>query len=132
VWERLRVYRLGCGGVVADLLTAASPVRLARVLTPVCRGAPRRFRCRKVGDKLHKLGEVLPLPDTDVVYSHGLISHWKDPARVVIDGVEPQTLGTDKSRWPVIRDYTERMRWLDLRRTCPMTFSQRLIGRRWQ
>jgi asparagine synthase (glutamine-hydrolysing) len=84
------------------------------MLAPVFRRAPHHFRYSNLGDKLHKLAEVLPLPDADTIYRQGLISHWKDPSSVVVGGREPGTLVTERWRWPLIRDFTERMMWLDL------------------
>lgn len=47
-----------------------------------------------LGDKLHKGAAVLSSSSVDELY-RGLVSHWKDPASVVIGGREPATLLTD-------------------------------------
>lgn len=65
------------------------------------------------GDKLHKLSGLLALPDPDAMYL-GMISLWKDPAEVVVQGVEPLTPVTDRANWASLPDFTMRMMYLDL------------------
>ena len=43
-----------------------------------------------------------------------LVSHWEEPAKVIIHAVEPPTVVTDKSRWAKIPDFTRRMMFLDM------------------
>lgn len=54
---------------------------------------PRSVQLANVGDKLHKGASVLSSQSADELYL-GLISHWHDPASVVIGGHEPPTLLT--------------------------------------
>ncbi len=65
------------------------------------------------GDKLHKLAALLALPDPDAMYL-GMISLWKNPAEVVVQGVEPLTPVTDRANWASLPDFTMRMMYLDL------------------
>lgn len=67
----------------------------------------------KPGDKLHKLAALLALPDPDTMYL-GMISLWKDPAEIVVQGVEPLTPVTDRANWATLQDFTMRMMYLDL------------------
>lgn len=46
-----------------------------------------------LGDQLHKAAGVLSAASIDALYL-GLVSHWDDPASVVIGGTEPPTLLT--------------------------------------
>jgi asparagine synthase (glutamine-hydrolysing) len=65
-----------------------------------------------VGDKVHKLAEVLETPAPETLY-HRLVSHWKSPAELVIGGHEPPTVLTDPGRWPKFADFTRRMMYFD-------------------
>lgn len=65
------------------------------------------------GDKLHKLAEILATGDADMMYL-GLVSLWKDPATVVIDGREPMTTLMDRKQWARLDDFTLRMMYQDL------------------
>jgi asparagine synthase (glutamine-hydrolysing) len=71
-----------------------------------------RFRHR-LGDKLHKGAGVLASTSIDGLY-HGLVSHWPDPAQLVIDGREPHTLLNGNSPQLSGLDPVERMMALDL------------------
>jgi asparagine synthase (glutamine-hydrolysing) len=67
----------------------------------------------KPGDKLHKLAALLALPDPDTMYL-GMISLWKDPTEIVVQGMEPLTSVTDRAHWASLPDFTMRMMYLDL------------------
>lgn len=66
-----------------------------------------------IGDKFHKLAEILAMKDPEAMYL-GLVSLWKDPARVVIGGQEPMTILFDRHRWANLPDFTLQMMALDL------------------
>ncbi len=65
------------------------------------------------GDKLHKLSALLAVKDPDAMYL-GMISLWKNPAELVVQGVEPRTLITNRANWAALHDFTKRMMYLDL------------------
>lgn len=65
------------------------------------------------GDKLHKGAGVMASESLEALYL-GLVSHWDDPAVVVIDGIEPVTVLTDKARRFSGLDGIQRMMALDL------------------
>lgn len=48
---------------------------------------PNRFRPNCVGDKIYKLADVLTVPNAETLYKM-LVSHWEDPAALVIGGNE--------------------------------------------
>lgn len=114
IWDKVKRLPVFARQLAASTITALSPAALTRAAGPLLHLAPTRWRHGNVGEKLHKLAEAIALPDPETIYRDALISHWKDPAAVVIGGAEPETLVTARSRWPDIADYTERMMWLDL------------------
>jgi asparagine synthase (glutamine-hydrolysing) len=65
-----------------------------------------------VGDKLHKIAKILSLQGRDVVYRQ-LVSHWQDPASVVLQGYEPPTVLTDPPKGLALENFVERMMLLD-------------------
>lgn len=65
-----------------------------------------------VGDKLHKLAEILSANTPEEIYQ-GLVSHWKDPAALVLGACEPPTAITDRSQWADLPDFSQRMMYLD-------------------
>jgi len=65
------------------------------------------------GDKLLKLAQALRQNDPGAVYLR-FVSHWTDPAAIVVDGNEPDTV-LNRGGGPRDADgYTERMMLLDL------------------
>jgi asparagine synthase (glutamine-hydrolysing) len=94
-------------------ITSLSPAgwdRVAARLRPV---TPRAARGLLAGDKLHKSAGVMASRSIAEVYG-GLVSHWNDPAAVVIGAVEPPTLVTGDQPNLGGLDDIERMMALDL------------------
>lgn len=74
--------------------------------------AGRYGRTGEIGDKLHKLAEILRVEGPEQMY-HGLVSHWKEPISVVRGSDEPPTALTDRTLWANVGSFTERMMYLD-------------------
>jgi asparagine synthase (glutamine-hydrolysing) len=79
---------------------------------------PERFKQIPFGDKLHKLAEVVGAPGMETLYLN-LMSHWKSPADIVIQGDDRPTSITDKTDWPDVSDFTHRMMHLDMETYLP-------------
>jgi len=73
---------------------------------------PRSLRMQHPGEKVHLLAAILPSRSPEEMY-HCLVSHWKSPATVVVNGHEPPTTLTDTTQWAQLRDFTQRMMFLD-------------------
>ncbi|MGZ8217018.1 asparagine synthase (glutamine-hydrolyzing) [Methylomagnum sp.] len=73
---------------------------------------PAGLRYCGPGDKVHKLASFLGAKRPEDVF-FDLISHWKEPARVVKGGVEPLTVLNDPVQWPELRDFEHRMMYID-------------------
>jgi asparagine synthase (glutamine-hydrolysing) len=63
-------------------------------------------------DKAQKLAGVLTAASPDAIYND-LVSHWKNPNNIVIDGQEPPTAFSDRANWAEAASITERMMALD-------------------
>jgi len=94
-------------------LTLLSARTLNTLIEPFKKLLPTKYHHVSVGDKLHKLAEVLRVSEPVDMYQN-LVSHWKHPEQVVIDGHEPVTALTDSSNWPRVPDFTHRMMHLDM------------------
>ncbi|HKJ88615.1 MAG TPA: asparagine synthase-related protein, partial [Gammaproteobacteria bacterium] len=114
LWERLRRVPAPLRASAATLL-GRTP---AAALDGAMRLLPRRFRYRATGDRILKLAEVLGAPDGEDFYRR-LISHWKDPGQVVLGAREPETLLTERDRWPELPGLRERMMYLDAQTYLP-------------
>lgn len=91
VWRSLSMIPTGLRQIAANLITSVSPHRWNALL-----GVLQRHPHVNWGDKLHKGANVLAASSLENLY-RGLVSHWHDPASIVIGGVEPNTLFTGPS-----------------------------------
>ncbi|MFN2388882.1 MAG: asparagine synthetase B, partial [Actinomycetota bacterium] len=73
---------------------------------------PRSARGKSPGERLHKGAELLTLEHPQQLYRR-LVSHWDDPATVVVGGNEPSTVLADLARAPGVTDLIDRMMYLD-------------------
>jgi asparagine synthase (glutamine-hydrolysing) len=63
------------------------------------------------GDSVHKLAQVIDAPNAHAMY-RGLVSHWDQPASLVLGGHEPSS-PLDEARVAALPDVTDRMMYLD-------------------
>lgn len=76
----------------AALLSVASHKQGGAILDLVAGILPHAYRVPQPSDKLQKLAEILTVNGPDEMYRR-LISHWKNPAAIVIGGSESLRLG---------------------------------------
>ncbi len=114
IWNYLRFVPLCSRRAVQQLLSSISPLRWDRFFQRVYPFLPRALRLPLIGDKLHKLAQVLPLRTPREMY-YCLVSHWQDPASVVLGSREPGTLLTDSSVLDSlpIDSFAEQMMFMD-------------------
>ncbi|MEN6348211.1 MAG: asparagine synthase (glutamine-hydrolyzing) [Syntrophomonas sp.] len=112
IWNRIGWMPQMIRSAGANTIRAISPLtwdRLFKLMLPLL---PRKFNQRLPGDKIHKLAEVLTVPDADAMYLM-LVSTWKQPDQLVLSSTEPLTALTDPQRWARIYELTQRMMYLD-------------------
>jgi asparagine synthase (glutamine-hydrolysing) len=90
---------------------------------------PKRVRIAHPGDKLHKFADLLSTGNPEDLY-YDLVSHWKTPADVALDSLEPVTYITNRDQWADLPNFNEQMMYLDFL-TYLTTFWSRWIGRAW-
>lgn len=112
LWKKLSKLPTGSRRLAARGLTAVSPERWNALLGPLQGLLPSSLRHANLGDKLHKGAGVLASGSVDALYL-GLVSHWDDPASVVIGGTEPPTLLTGNAPTLAELDDIQRMMLLD-------------------
>ena len=112
LWQKISMLPTSSRRLVARGLIALPPFRWSSLIGPVQGLLPKSLRHSNWGDKLHKAAGVLASGDLNALYV-GLVSHWDDPASVVIDGKEPPTLLTGNAPALVGLDDVQRMMALD-------------------
>lgn len=98
--------------LVENMLTAVSPERWNSVFDLVQKLLKQPHRHVNWGDKLHKGAAVLASPTLDALY-HNVVSYWRDPASVVIGGLEHHTLLTSAPNELLSLDPIQKMMAID-------------------
>ncbi|BAZ27951.1 asparagine synthase (glutamine-hydrolysing) [Cylindrospermum sp. NIES-4074] len=96
----------------AKALTSLSPKTWDRIFAHSHSLLPQRLRQLTPGDNIHKLAEVFAVSNPEAMYT-GLVSHWKQPAAVLVSGAEPETTISDRQNWAKLPDFTQQMMYLD-------------------
>jgi asparagine synthase (glutamine-hydrolysing) len=112
VWNKIGWMPMSSRAAVAGALTTVSPRGWDRAFTGLKPFLPSRLQQRTPGDRLHKLAEVLAVPDTAAMYMN-LVSHWKEPTSLVKGASEPPTILTDSRQWANLPDFIQRMMYMD-------------------
>lgn len=100
---------------------AAGALRMtpAQAIDTLMKVAPGRLRRLAVGDRLLKLAGMLDVNSADGFY-RSLVSHARDPERLVPGAREPETqLTRPDPDWPADADFRDRMIYLDMRTYLP-------------
>ncbi len=97
----------------AAALTQVSPTNWTHIAGAVDGLLPAALKFSNAGEKIHKGAGVLASTSADELYLR-LVSHWDDPASVVVGGLEPPTLLTGNMPSLAGLGNVERMMALDL------------------
>jgi len=113
LWRKFGWLPAGVRSGLANLLSA-SPTALLDVGFSWLRPVWEHYgRPGTPSAKIRALMDVLPVSSPEGVY-HRLVSHWKDPAAIVIDGSEPLTTLTDGTTRLAGGVLSDRLMYLDL------------------
>jgi asparagine synthase (glutamine-hydrolysing) len=92
LWNSLSSVPLGLRRVTARAILGVSPGAWDSVTGLAAKGVPALRRHARIGDKLHKLAaNVMPVATREAMY-RSLVSHWHEPASLVLGSSEPKTL----------------------------------------
>jgi asparagine synthase (glutamine-hydrolysing) len=111
--RRLGWLPLGFRAWLSRRVVATSPQAWDGLAGHAMRLLPRPWRIGAAGDKVHKFAaSVLPARNSAEMY-RALVSHWQDPASVVLHAAEPQTLLEDAAVQGAMSHAVERMSLTD-------------------
>lgn len=111
--SRLGVLPRSMRRMLGGLIRAVSPIAWDRMASPVKRFLPLGFATRDVGDRLHKGARLLQAADDMELYRL-LVSHWTEPASLVIGGREPPTMLTGLASLPSTPDLLQQLMAVDM------------------
>lgn len=112
IWRKLGWVPRPLRAALAGALTTLPPAAWDTVMQKLGRWLPASLRYANPGDKLHKAAEILAVRSAEEIYL-GLVSHWRQPARLVANSQEPMTLLTDPAHRAELPDFEHRMMLLD-------------------
>jgi len=108
IWKKLRLFprtlRRALGSLL-QTLPGASLENLIRIL-------PKQYRVPHLADRLSKLADVVK-EDSSEAYYRRLVSHWMEPAAVVLGGTEPRTIFAAPDSLPKLPGLREQMMYMD-------------------
>ena len=113
LWGKLSYLPVGLRRAIANSLITLSPSEWNRLASPLMKVLPARFGLMNIGDKLHKGAGVLACQTSSDLY-RDLVSHWHDPASLVLGATEPSTVLTNADLQPNTPTDIERMMALDM------------------
>jgi asparagine synthase (glutamine-hydrolysing) len=94
-------------------LTAAAMVKApGNVLESVMQLLPQKYRIKHLADRLPKIAEILGHQTGEAFYKE-MVSHSKDPGKLVLGATEPETILSRSDRLPNLPGLQERMMYLD-------------------
>lgn len=112
IWNKVRILPAAARRTAATAITSLSPQTWDSLFRGVKPFLPIRMQHRLPGQKLHKLARILQSRDLKSVYL-GLISHWDDPASLVIGAEELAAFPTRVDEWADLPDFSQQMMFLD-------------------
>ena len=113
LWGKLSRVPQSLRKLAASALTQVSPTAWTRMAGAADGFLPATLKFSNAGEKIHKGAGVLASTSADELYL-GLVSHWDDPASVVVGGLEPPTLLTGNTPSLAGLGNVERMMALDM------------------
>jgi asparagine synthase (glutamine-hydrolysing) len=113
IWDRIGTVPIGMRRVIGHLLTIYPPEWWNRVGQVMWTVLPNRFRMSALGDKIHKLADVIDVASSDDLYRR-LVSQHRDSGTLVI-GAEEYPIWADEQGAKLERkDFSESMMFHDL------------------
>lgn len=110
IWQMLKLFHGPGGHCLSRAMQAVSVSSWDRITMPLKPFLP--VKMRNVGDKAHKLAEILAARTPAEIYQ-GLVSHWRHPSEVVIGAFEPDMALTSATTWFDLADFESCMMYLD-------------------
>jgi asparagine synthase (glutamine-hydrolysing) len=118
IWGRVSPLPFAARRAMARVVHAVPAERWQQILGTAQMVLPPARRVAHVGDRMHKLADVLAV-DSDLQLYRSLVSHWQNPADLVLGGSEPSGLLDAVSADLPDASFVERMMYVDARTYLP-------------
>ncbi|MDV2991080.1 MAG: Asparagine synthetase [glutamine-hydrolyzing] 1 [Chroococcidiopsis sp. SAG 2025] len=112
LWQKIGWMPSSWRSFAARAITSMSSQTWNRGFARLSPLLPIQLQQTNLGDKLHKLAEIVAVPDAETMYAR-LISLWQAPEALVVEGSEPLTILSDRQNWAKLPSLMQRMMYLD-------------------
>ena len=112
IWRKTGWLPIRCRSALARGIKSVSPSRWNQLYSLAALAIPNKMRTTQVGDKAHKLADILEVNSPEMFY-YNLLSHWKSPGDVVVGGHEPPTILTNGNGLIKVKEFEYQMMYLD-------------------
>ena len=110
--NRLEAFSDGVLAIIITIMVLELKVPQGADLTTLKPLLPAGLRTQRVGDKAHKLADVLRLSDSRAMYDY-FVSQWMNTEALVLGAGEPATFVQDQANWALADTPEQRMMYLD-------------------
>jgi asparagine synthase (glutamine-hydrolysing) len=111
IWQKISWIPLGMRQFYAKLLVSVPPATWDSIVGNISKVVPRLEKVQ-AGRKIHKVAGVFSSQQPLELYRE-LVSIWKNPAEIVLNSQEPETIVTHPPDWLDRLDLADRMMYLD-------------------
>ena len=112
VWQKIQRIPNPMRALLARSIRAVSRTQWNRLIAPIAHLLPHSTWQRNPGEKLHSVARVLTAEAPESLHLE-MVSHWKQPAEIVLGAQEPLTAVTDHRRHLPVAEYEPRMMYID-------------------
>lgn len=112
VWRKIQRIPSPMRSLVARGIQAVSLQRWNQLVAPIAPLLSDSTWQRNPGEKLHRVAQVLTTGTPESLYLE-MLSHWKQPAAVVLGAHEPLTAVTDSHQHLPVGEFEQRMMYID-------------------
>ncbi len=112
IWRKIGWLPVKCRSALARSIKSVSPSRWNQLYSLATPAIPNIMRTTQVGEKAHKLSDIMAASSREVIY-HILLSHWKSPGDIVVGGYEPPTILTNGNRRAMLAEFEHQMMYSD-------------------
>jgi asparagine synthase (glutamine-hydrolysing) len=112
IWQKLQRIPKSMRAFVSHSLALLTPRQWNDIIRPISRLLPAAIRRASSGEKIHRVAQVLTAEKMEALYRQ-MVSHWQDPASLIIGGEESSTVFTDARKWLPLEAFELRMMYMD-------------------
>lgn len=109
LWNKLKYMPRPIKQGIASFLRKSSGKEISRLQYLL----PKKYADAPLSDRISKIAELISHDNGDLLYKD-IISHWKQPEKVVFGAVEPNTILDDYSINSTLNNLQERMMYKDI------------------